>query len=289
MEQEPQAQPGLIFERLSMVQGELPAIGKDRFNQQQGFKFRGVDDVLNALNPLLSKYSVFFSPTVLERVVAQRSTRNGGIMYEVNLHVQYTFFTDDGSHFTATAWGEGTDSGDKATNKAMTLAMKNVLLQVFSINTTDNQDPDDTTPEETTGRQQEQPRRSQPAAEGPPPADDDAVAGGWDSEQHRSENHRALATGVKSLPEEQQELIREHRKNSGLPWPMTLQQFNDLIDFIEVIKAEAAMAAGEPAGLDDEDQQDEEPEAPQEEPPAKKAAPKKATAAKKAAPRRSTK
>jgi hypothetical protein len=56
-------------------------------------------------------------------------------MYEVNLHVRYTFYGPQGDYVCADAWGEGTDSGDKATNKAMTMALKNVIAQTFAIST----------------------------------------------------------------------------------------------------------------------------------------------------------
>jgi hypothetical protein len=113
----------------------MPAIGKGQRNEQQGFMYRGHDDVMNALNPLLSIYRVFFVPKVLERVPAQRTTNQGKVMYEVNLHVEYTFYGPLGDSFSASAWGEGTDSGDKSTNKAMTMALKNVLAQVFAVST----------------------------------------------------------------------------------------------------------------------------------------------------------
>lgn len=275
-----EAQPTrLIFERISQIMGELPAIGKNQRNKQQDFNFRGVDDVLNALNPLLAKYSVFFAPECLERIAAQRTTRSGTVMYEVNLHVQYTFWTDDGSHFTTSAWGEGTDMGDKATNKAMTLAEKNVLCQVFAINTEDNADPDSGTPEETTSRTQHTPP---PQANEPPPED----LGGWESEELRGNMHRELAAGVKTLSPAIQEKLKQHRAASGLPWPMTVQQFNDIIDYIEVLKTEEQVENGDMGSLDDggpENVHDPEEPAPvKKAAPAKKAAKKAAAATKKA-------
>jgi hypothetical protein len=144
-----------IHYKMAAILSELPAIGKSERNEQQQFMFRGHDQVLNALNPLLAKHGVYATPMVLDRVTAQRQTRSGGVMYEVNLHVKYTFYASDGSSISASAWGEGTDSGDKSTNKAMTMAFKNVLNQVFAINTqeTQNLDTDRGHPEETVARQ----------------------------------------------------------------------------------------------------------------------------------------
>ena len=143
-----------IHERMVAILAELPAIGKTSENMQQKFMYRSHDDVLNALNPLLAKHGVYVVPEVLERVTAQRTTKSGSTMYEVNLHVRYCFIAAGGDWIAASAWGEGTDSGDKATNKAMTMAMKNVLAQSFAISTADTIDADGGTPEETTGEQQ---------------------------------------------------------------------------------------------------------------------------------------
>lgn len=138
-----------IHQRMVAILEELPAIGKDARNEQQKFMYRSHDAVLNALNPLMAKHGVFVVPHVLERQTDRRETRSGGVMYEVNLHVQYTFYASDGSSVQASAWGEGTDSGDKSTNKALTMAFKNVLAQAFAISTADTIDADEHTPEET--------------------------------------------------------------------------------------------------------------------------------------------
>lgn len=158
-----------VHERVGAIVAEMPAIGKGQKNEQQGFMYRGHDDVMNELNPLLSKYGVFFTPRVLERITDQRTTSRGGIMYEVNLHVEYTFYGPRGDSFTASAWGEGTDSGDKSTNKAMTMALKNVLAQTFAVSTEENAryDTDQHSDEPTQGRESARPK---------PPTTADGVA-----------------------------------------------------------------------------------------------------------------
>jgi len=138
-----------IHERMATILAELPAIGKDTRNEQQNFMFRSHDHVLNALNPLLAKHRVFVVPNVLDRVVAQRQTARGSVMFEVNLHVGYRFYGPLGDYVEASAWGEGTDMGDKATNKAMTMAFKNVLNQAFAISTAETIDSDSLTPDES--------------------------------------------------------------------------------------------------------------------------------------------
>jgi hypothetical protein len=138
-----------IYERMMAVLAEMPSISKDHRNTSQNFNYRSHDDVMNALNPLLSFYGVFIVPNVLERVTAQRTTRNNSVMYEVNLHVEFTFYGAKGDKVVASAWGEGTDSGDKSTNKAMTMAFKNVIAVAFAISTDVTVDTDAGAPEET--------------------------------------------------------------------------------------------------------------------------------------------
>lgn len=148
-----------IYQRMASILDELPAIGKTQRNTQQDFMFRGHDDVLNALTPLLAKHGVVIMPSVLDRTTAQRTTRQNSIMYEVNLHIEYTCFGAAGDSIAGSAWGEGTDMGDKATMKAGTMAFKAFLNQTFAINTEEGakHDADKTTMEETV-REAERPR-----------------------------------------------------------------------------------------------------------------------------------
>lgn len=147
--------PPTVFVLVNRVLAALPAIGKDSWNEQQRFHFRGIDAVLNNLNPLLAEHGVTVVPhMVLERIAGQRATKSGGVMYEVNLHVRFRLYGPLGDFIEGEAWGEGTDSGDKATSKAHTAAQKAFLVQAFNVSTKEQteDEPDRNTPEETTGR-----------------------------------------------------------------------------------------------------------------------------------------
>lgn len=141
----------MIHAAMIGIVGDLPAIGKTQENKGQDFKFRGIDDVLGALKPLLKRYGVYYVPDVIERLTELRTTRNGGTLYVVHLHIRFTFYAIDGSWVAATAWGEGSDSGDKATPKAHTGAQKSALNAVLSVATNEVilDDPDRTSPEES--------------------------------------------------------------------------------------------------------------------------------------------
>lgn len=136
-----------IYEAISRCMEEIGAVGKDAVNKQQGFKYRGIDAVMNAINPALIKYHVFIVPEVLEQSREERTTKNGGALIYSVCRIKYTFYADDGSFIEAITVGEGMDSGDKATNKAMAIAFKYACFQVFCIPTEEMKDPDEETPE----------------------------------------------------------------------------------------------------------------------------------------------
>lgn len=141
-----------IHERMVAIVGEMPAIGKDQTNQQQNFKFRGIDDVIAELSVLLFKHGVYYTPRVLARETAERTTSKGNSLYVCCLHVEFTFHGLTGDEVVASAWGEGSDSGDKATSKAHTMAQKTALVECFNVRTRDSADPDAETPEESTSK-----------------------------------------------------------------------------------------------------------------------------------------
>lgn len=132
----------MIYEAINNVMKEIGAIGKNSKNSQQGFMYRGIDAVMNALNPALIKYGVFVVPEVLEQTREERQTAKGGTLFYSICKVKYTFYDKDGSSVEAVVIGEGMDSGDKATNKAMSVAFKYACFQVFCIPTEEMVDPD---------------------------------------------------------------------------------------------------------------------------------------------------
>lgn len=136
-----------IYESITKIMEEIPAIGKDQTNKTQGFKYRGIDDVMNTLQPLLSKNKVFTVPQILEQTREERTTNKGGNLIYSICKIKYIFYAEDGTYIEAVTVGEGMDSGDKATNKAMAIAMKYALFQVFCIPTEEMKDPDGETPE----------------------------------------------------------------------------------------------------------------------------------------------
>ena len=138
-----------IYESITAIMSESIVIGKDKLNKQQGFQYRGIDDVMNTFYPLFGKYKIFIVPEVLEQTREERVSKGGGNLIYSILKVKYTFYAEDGSSISATVVGEGMDSADKASNKALAVAMKYAMFQVFCIPTEEFVDPDSETPPES--------------------------------------------------------------------------------------------------------------------------------------------
>lgn len=137
----------MIYKKMSAVMKEIGSVGKDQKNTAQGFKFRGIDQFVNALYPALTKHEVFMTPRcVSERNEIKEVVRSSGKTgYDKNVTIlmEYDFFAEDGSKVTVGPIpAEGIDSGDKATNKALSAALKYALIQTFSIPTEDMAEAD---------------------------------------------------------------------------------------------------------------------------------------------------
>lgn len=133
---------GMIYELIGKAIGKIGAIGKDNVNQQQKFRYRGIDQVYNALNPVMAELGIFFCPEVLDMRREDRVTKNGTALTYTILTIRFTAYAPDGSSVSLTVMGEGMDSGDKGCNKAMSVAMKYAMFQLFCIPTEEMKDPD---------------------------------------------------------------------------------------------------------------------------------------------------
>jgi hypothetical protein len=131
-----------IYQAMVNVMREIDPIAKSNRNQAQGFNFRGIDDIYNELNSVMAKYGVFSMPEVLNSTQKEVPTKSGGVMQYECLTIRYVFYTIDGSNVSAVVYGVGSDTGDKAANKAMAIAHKYALLQAFCIPTKEEKDPD---------------------------------------------------------------------------------------------------------------------------------------------------
>jgi len=160
---------GNIYAALAAIMAEAKALGKDSRNQQQGFNFRGIDAVMNHLHPVFAKHGVFVLPEVLEERTEDRQTKSGGhLLYRI-LKVRFSFLAQDGSSVSSVVIGEGMDSGDKAANKAMAVALKYAVTQMLLL-PYDEVDPDADTPPESRKKTDTPPAKPAAQVAAPVPA-----------------------------------------------------------------------------------------------------------------------
>ncbi len=154
-----------IFPAMGKAMAKIKAIGKDQKNNQQGWKFRGIDDVMTSLHDILAESGIFLlTECHIDQMMREdRETRNGTALTYTILPITFHFVSaEDGSEVTVTTIGEGMDSGDKGINKAESIALKYACLQAFMIPTEDIAEPDrDAYEVKAKGKKAEAPAKTQ--------------------------------------------------------------------------------------------------------------------------------
>ena len=147
---------GQIYSLIPKVMKAIGSVAKTRKNEQQRYQFRGIEDFYQAAHPAMIEFGVFCAPTVLERDIYRfEKTNDQGrttTWVHASLKVEHRFYAEDGSFVSVTTWGEGLDNSDKASNKAMSGAMKYALIELFCVPTKDVEDSDRESPEAGTAR-----------------------------------------------------------------------------------------------------------------------------------------
>lgn len=128
-------------ELIVAVMREVQGVAKKDKNTQQGFSFRGIDAVVNAVGPALRKHGGFIVPNIEGNAREVVASRNGGSLNVTRLEVAFSVYGTEGDPIIGVVAAEAFDSGDKATAKAMSVAYRTFILQTFCL-PTDEPDPD---------------------------------------------------------------------------------------------------------------------------------------------------
>jgi len=97
------------------------------------YRFRGIDDAMNEMSPILVNNGITVTPRYSDLIVQERAKDGGKFTRFVTVKGSFTFAAEDGSNVTAEAYGEAMDAGDKATIKAQSVAFRTVLFQQFIV------------------------------------------------------------------------------------------------------------------------------------------------------------
>lgn len=129
-----------IHAALCACMADVEAVGKNRKNKEQGYAYRGIDDLYNSLHPIFARHRVFVTCDVLLLERSERVSNSGKTLNIIHGRYRVTFHAEDGSHVSVECAGEAMDSGDKATNKASSAALKYALMQTLLIPTEEAKD-----------------------------------------------------------------------------------------------------------------------------------------------------
>ena len=138
-----------LYEKMACITDEIGVVAKNLkidVSKSNSYKAVSERDVLDAVKPIEFKYRVYSYPVtreIIESNVLTTKTDYGerNSLY-MRLETTYRFVNmDEPEEFIdIKSYGDGIDTGDKATGKAMTYADKYALMKAYKISTGD--DPD---------------------------------------------------------------------------------------------------------------------------------------------------
>lgn len=130
--------PMKIYGSMAKILADFPTVSKDQKHGGFGesYNYRGIDDALAALHPLLAKHGVFLALTDLDPEYHDAGTTKAGkTLVRCVLTGKARFYADDGSYVEVAFVGEGVDGGDKAMMKAQANGLKYVVWYSFCVPT----------------------------------------------------------------------------------------------------------------------------------------------------------
>ena len=192
-----------LASKLAEVMGLVETIPKAGYNSFHKYHFATERDVADSVRKLLAERQVATIVNV-ESTARFEIPGKSGVRFVTETPVTVTFIDGEtGEREIASAIGQGEDAGDKGANKALTAAVKYILMKTFLIPTGEDADGD------------------APSAETPKPEPKpDPLA-------HR----REMATNAaKALPEEDRASLKEWMAKSQMPFPEQMNA-SQLADF----------------------------------------------------------
>ena len=137
--------------KIAKAANDMGAIAKDGKNKNQDFQFISESAIKAAVRKVSAKYGFTIFPKQIKNIRRyERTTSRGGTLYFYDVMQEFVV-TDGKEEMIGEMMGTGSDTGDKAFNKAVTVALKNFEKQLFNVSDKSENDPDSETPPETTG------------------------------------------------------------------------------------------------------------------------------------------
>lgn len=140
-----------IYQKMADITNELGTVAKNlnvSVNKTASYKAVSEVDILNAVKPLEYKHGVYSYPhetnIINQEIVTTKTQYGEKDNYFIRLERIYRFVNieDKNDFIEVKSYGDGIDTGDKATGKAMTYADKYALMKAYKISTGDDPDKD---------------------------------------------------------------------------------------------------------------------------------------------------
>lgn len=177
----------MIYKAICSAMGKITAVKKTLENESEGFKYRGIDDVMNQVHGIFAETHIFVVPEVLAEKRSYGKTLDGCTVFYSRQRIRFTFYAEDGSSVQCVVIGEAQDCSDKASNKALSSGLKYALLQVFCIPTEDDKDSDRTSVKTKAGSV-----KKEAAKEPEQPKEPAELAGGESTDAEKQEIQELL-------------------------------------------------------------------------------------------------
>ena len=129
------------------VMQNIGAVAKGGRNASQGFNFRGIDQIMNALSPVMAKAGLMIIPEVLRHSISVVTSSAGKSQYHHKMRIAYQLRAVGAEGcVNAVICCEAMDTQDKGANKALAIGLKYLCNQVYMIAFEAVEDPDGHSP-----------------------------------------------------------------------------------------------------------------------------------------------
>lgn len=138
-----------IYQRMLKATEEIQTVAKNlsvQVTKTSSYKAVGEKDILDAVKPIETKYGIYSYPherKIIETSLLETENQYGAkkqLFMRIETLYRFVNIDNPSEHIDIVSYGDGIDTGDKATGKAMTYCDKYALMKAYKISTGD--DPD---------------------------------------------------------------------------------------------------------------------------------------------------
>lgn len=158
----------MVYKKMHNILKEIGVIAKAQRNTNQNYSYRGIDDALSHLSPMLEEQELLILPMIVSDEWRFKDGKGG--VYHVVMDYHFIDINTGARVVVPNIHGEAYDNLDKAVGKAYSSAYKIMVFQVFCVATKEAGDTEATPPVTQQRQQQQKPPINKTAPPSVPPA-----------------------------------------------------------------------------------------------------------------------